>query len=135
LDAEALEAIEGAFATLRPQHRRVRLLRARDGLTPAEIAAHPGLSGPAVKSLLFRARAEYRAITAGGPRLGAEDAGRAVRRTGARPATSALRRPEHLALAHPLATSDRAPRDLAGMKAHVRIAPARHAWPRHRGTH
>jgi DNA-directed RNA polymerase specialized sigma24 family protein len=40
------------------------MLRARDGYSLEQIGAQLGLTMPAVKSLLFRARGEYREATA-----------------------------------------------------------------------
>ena len=62
LDAEAWRAFDRICAMLRPRHRLVLVLRARDGLSLAEIGASLDLTRPAVKSLLFRARAEFRAV-------------------------------------------------------------------------
>lgn len=66
LDAEALRAFGAICGALRPQHRQALLLRARDDYSLEQIGAQLGLTRPAVKSLLFRARGEYRAATAGG---------------------------------------------------------------------
>jgi RNA polymerase sigma-70 factor (ECF subfamily) len=68
LDAEIWRAFDRVCAALRPRHRLVLVLRARDGLSLAEIGARLDLTRPAVKSLLFRAREEFRAV-AGGERV------------------------------------------------------------------
>ena len=64
LDAEALRTFGAVCGALRPQHRHVLLLRARDGYSLEQIGAQLGLTMPAVKSLLFRARGEYREVAA-----------------------------------------------------------------------
>ena len=60
LNAEARRSFARTCDTLRPHHRRVLLLRGSAGLSLAEIGARLDLTPQAVKSLLFRARREYR---------------------------------------------------------------------------
>ena len=60
--AEAHAAVRRALARVSPRHRRALTLRAFEGLTCDEIGAAMGLSRAAVKSLLYRARRELRAI-------------------------------------------------------------------------
>ena len=60
LDAEARRSFARSCDTLRPQHRRALLLRGSAGLSPSEIGVQLGLTPQAVKSLLFRARREFR---------------------------------------------------------------------------
>lgn len=60
LDAEARRLFEGAVQGLSPRNRGALLLRCRDDCSLREIGARLDLSEAAVKSLLFRARAEIR---------------------------------------------------------------------------
>jgi RNA polymerase sigma-70 factor (ECF subfamily) len=62
--AEARAAVRRALAGVSPRHQRALTLRAYDGLSCAEIGAAMGLSRAAVKSLLFRACLELRAVYA-----------------------------------------------------------------------
>ncbi len=71
-DREVGAALEAAIASLDPGHREVLLLRDVEGLPAAEVAQVTGLSVPAVKSRLHRARATVRdrlaPLLAPGPR-------------------------------------------------------------------
>jgi RNA polymerase sigma-70 factor (ECF subfamily) len=64
LDAETRGAVARALRRMRPRYREALLLHVRDDLPCAEVGARMGLSRPAVKSLLFRARAEFRTLYA-----------------------------------------------------------------------
>ena len=55
------EALEGALSELRPEYRRVVVLRYHEDLSHDEIAAVTGLPVGTVKSYLHRARAELAA--------------------------------------------------------------------------
>jgi RNA polymerase sigma-70 factor (ECF subfamily) len=76
LESRRLEsALEGAIARLDRPYREVLVLRDVEGLTAAEVAKVTGLSIPAIKSRLHRARARIREDLA--PLLlGREDQGR-----------------------------------------------------------
>lgn len=63
LDAEALHQFGATCRAMRPRNRRALALRAQNDLSVEQIGAHLGLTVPAVKSLLFRARGEYRGLT------------------------------------------------------------------------
>jgi RNA polymerase sigma-70 factor (ECF subfamily) len=60
-DRELGAALQTAIAALEPGYREVLLLRDVEGLSAAEVAEVTGLSVPAVKSRLHRARADVRA--------------------------------------------------------------------------
>jgi RNA polymerase sigma-70 factor (ECF subfamily) len=60
-DRELGAALQTAIAALEPGYREVLLLRDVEGLSAAEVAEITGLSVPAVKSRLHRARADVRA--------------------------------------------------------------------------
>ena len=66
--AEARAAVRRALAAVSPRHRRALTLREYEGLSCAEISQVMGLSRAAVKSLLFRARLELRAVYAAAER-------------------------------------------------------------------
>jgi RNA polymerase sigma-70 factor (ECF subfamily) len=78
---EVTEALDRAIAHLRPAYRDVLLLRDVEGLSAAEVGEVLGLSVPAVKSRLHRARSEVRARLA--PLLGLGE-GRALAAPGTR---------------------------------------------------
>jgi RNA polymerase sigma-70 factor (ECF subfamily) len=59
-DREVGAALDAAIASLEPEYREVLLLRDVEGLSGAEVAEVMGLSVPAVKSRLHRARASVR---------------------------------------------------------------------------
>ncbi|HSB61649.1 MAG TPA: sigma-70 family RNA polymerase sigma factor, partial [Vicinamibacteria bacterium] len=59
-DKEIASALDGAISALEPVHREVLLLRDVEGLPASEVAEITGLSVPAVKSRLHRARARVR---------------------------------------------------------------------------
>jgi len=59
-EREVGAALEAAIASLEPGYREVLLLRDVEGLSAAEVAEVTGLSVPAVKSRLHRARAAVR---------------------------------------------------------------------------
>jgi RNA polymerase sigma factor (sigma-70 family) len=58
---EQLAALSAAIAELDPIHRETILLRDIEGRSAPEAAAHLGISVPALKSRLHRARADLRA--------------------------------------------------------------------------
>ena len=58
--AETGREVERIIGRLTPRHRLALLLREREGLDYAAIGAAMGLSRPAVKSTLWRAREEFR---------------------------------------------------------------------------
>lgn len=58
--AELQEAIDAAIQSLAEQPRMALILRRYEGMPYEEIAAVLGVTVPAVKSMLFRARAELR---------------------------------------------------------------------------
>jgi RNA polymerase sigma-70 factor, ECF subfamily len=62
LGCETGVAVRRALDRLAPRHRLVLLLRAEEGLSCAEIGAAMGISRAAAKSLLFRARREFRRV-------------------------------------------------------------------------
>jgi RNA polymerase sigma-70 factor, ECF subfamily len=64
LAAETQRAVVAALRAMRPRYREVLLLAERDNLSHKEIAATLGQTPGAVKSLLFRARAEFRGLYA-----------------------------------------------------------------------
>jgi RNA polymerase sigma-70 factor, ECF subfamily len=65
LDAEAQRAFGAICQAMSPRNRQALVLRARDGYSVEQIGARLGLTTPAVKSLLFRARGEFRGLAAG----------------------------------------------------------------------
>ena len=71
---EARAAVRRALAAVSPRHRRALTLREYEGLSCAEISQAMGLSRAAVKSLLFRARLELRAVYAAAERPAGEGA-------------------------------------------------------------
>jgi RNA polymerase sigma-70 factor (ECF subfamily) len=62
--AEAGEEARRILARMTPRNRLALLLREREGLDYAAIAAVMGLSRPAVKATLWRAREEFRRLRA-----------------------------------------------------------------------
>jgi RNA polymerase sigma-70 factor (ECF subfamily) len=62
LSRETGVAVQRVLNRLAPRHRLVLLLREYEGLTCAEIGEVMGLSRAAVKSLLYRARCEFRQV-------------------------------------------------------------------------
>lgn len=60
-------AVQRVLDRMTPRHREALLLREYAGLSCAEIGAATGRSNAAVKSLLFRAREEFRRIAAESP--------------------------------------------------------------------
>jgi RNA polymerase sigma-70 factor (ECF subfamily) len=60
LRQETRRAVQQALAALSPRHRAALTLHEFDGLSCGEIAERAGLSRAGVKSLLFRARNEFR---------------------------------------------------------------------------
>jgi RNA polymerase sigma-70 factor (ECF subfamily) len=62
LRIELRELIQHVLNEMHPRHRLVLLLREHEGLSTTEIAEILGISQGAVKSLLFRAREEFRTI-------------------------------------------------------------------------
>jgi RNA polymerase sigma-70 factor (ECF subfamily) len=62
---ETRVAVVRALNAMTPRHRRALILREFDGLDCTEIGAEMGLSRSAVKSMLFRARDEFRRRWAG----------------------------------------------------------------------
>jgi RNA polymerase sigma-70 factor, ECF subfamily len=64
LDAEAQRAFGAMVQCLSPRNRQALLLRCRDDYSLREIGTQLHLSEPAVKSLLFRARTEFRSYAA-----------------------------------------------------------------------
>lgn len=63
LDAEALHHFGATCQAMSPRNSRALALRAQNDFSVEQIGAHLGLTIPAVKSLLFRARGEYRCLT------------------------------------------------------------------------
>ncbi len=61
LDHEQASLVEPVIATLIPQHRTILRLRVYHGFTYLEIVDAMGISYPAVKALLLRARIAFRA--------------------------------------------------------------------------
>lgn len=59
---ETRDEVQRALSMLKPRHRTALLLREFEGCSCAEIAGVLGISVPAVKSLLFRAREEFRCL-------------------------------------------------------------------------
>jgi RNA polymerase sigma-70 factor (ECF subfamily) len=57
-DTEALQRFGMTCGAMSPRNCRALTLRAKDGLSVEQIGAHLGITTPAVKSLLFRARGE-----------------------------------------------------------------------------
>lgn len=62
LDRELAERIEHVLAQMTPRYRRALMLRERDGYTIGEIASILGRSESATKSMLFRAREQFREL-------------------------------------------------------------------------
>jgi RNA polymerase sigma-70 factor (ECF subfamily) len=62
--ADLAEALEGALARLRPEYRRVVVLRYHEELSHEEISTVTGLPVGTVKSYLHRARAEMAGLLA-----------------------------------------------------------------------
>jgi len=62
-DTEALQRFGMTCGAMSPRNCRALTLRAKDGLSVEQIGAHLGSTTPAVKSLLFRARGEYRGLS------------------------------------------------------------------------
>ncbi len=62
LDMETRAAVARTLRAMRPLHRQALVLREYGGLSCAAIGARLGLTPAAVKSLLFRARAEFRGL-------------------------------------------------------------------------
>jgi RNA polymerase sigma-70 factor (ECF subfamily) len=62
LDDEKREIILGALQKITQEHRQVIILREYEDLTYAEISTYLGISIQAVKSRIFRAREELRAL-------------------------------------------------------------------------
>ena len=60
LGDETQRAVARALQAMSPRNRQALILREYEGLSYQDIAAVVGLSLPAVKSLLFRARQEFR---------------------------------------------------------------------------
>ena len=60
LGDETQRAVARVLQAMSPRNRQAMILREYEGLSYQEIAAVVGLSLPAVKSLLFRARQEFR---------------------------------------------------------------------------
>lgn len=60
LEGELLAGVARALLRVRPQHRRVLVLRIHSGLTPAEIAEQEGLPPATVRTWLRRGREELR---------------------------------------------------------------------------
>lgn len=60
LEGELLAGVARGLLEVRPQHRRVLVLRIHAGLTPAEIAAQEGLPPATVRTWLRRGREELR---------------------------------------------------------------------------
>lgn len=65
LDAEAQRAFGTVCQAMSPRNRQALLLRAREGYSVEQIGAQLGITTPAVKSLLFRARGEFRGLAEG----------------------------------------------------------------------
>lgn len=72
LDAEAQRTFGLVCQAMSPRNGQALLLRAREDYSIEQLGDHLGLSTPAVKSLLFRARGEFRGLAGG---LFAEGAG------------------------------------------------------------
>ncbi len=62
LQAETQDSVERVLSRLQPRHRAVLILREYEGYSIDEIAELLGTSRSAVKSLLFRAREEFRRL-------------------------------------------------------------------------
>lgn len=62
LDTEAQRAFGAICRAMTPRNRQALALRAHEGCSMEQIGSQLGLTGPAVKSLLFRARGEYRRL-------------------------------------------------------------------------
>jgi RNA polymerase sigma-70 factor (ECF subfamily) len=62
LDGEHRMDVQRVLAAMQPRYRTALLLREFEGLTGREIGAAMGISVPAVKSILFRARDEFRQL-------------------------------------------------------------------------
>jgi RNA polymerase sigma-70 factor (ECF subfamily) len=65
LDAEAQRAFGIICQAMSPRNRQALVLRAQDDYSVEQIGARLGLTTPAVKSLLFRARGEFRGLAEG----------------------------------------------------------------------
>lgn len=61
---EAARQVTAVLTALRPRHRSALVMREFEGLSCEEIGAVMGLTRSAVKSMLFRAREEFRAVYA-----------------------------------------------------------------------
>jgi RNA polymerase sigma-70 factor, ECF subfamily len=59
---ETRDEVQQTLALLKPRYRTALLLREYDGCSCAEVGDILGISVPAVKSLLFRAREEFRCL-------------------------------------------------------------------------
>jgi RNA polymerase sigma-70 factor (ECF subfamily) len=59
---ETQREVGRVLRAMRPHHRQALILREYGGLSTEEIGARMGLTRAAVKSLLFRARAEFRSL-------------------------------------------------------------------------
>jgi RNA polymerase sigma-70 factor, ECF subfamily len=62
---ETRDEVQRVMALLKPRYRAALLLREYEGRSCAEIGDILGISVPAVKSLLFRAREEFRCLYRG----------------------------------------------------------------------
>jgi RNA polymerase sigma-70 factor (ECF subfamily) len=62
LDSERRSDVQQVLAAMRPNYRLGLILREYEGMTTREIGAVMGLTVPAVKSLLFRAREDFRQL-------------------------------------------------------------------------
>ena len=114
LEASRLEAaLERAIAALDRPYREVLLLRDVEGLSAAEVAEVTGLSVPAVKTRLHRARGRVREALA--PLMAAR--GEAVASASARPCPDVVRLfSRHL-------EGDISPRTCASMERHLASCP------------